>query len=478
MSRDYLKEKVIQHIGIQDVLSKYAPRKMTKNKMCCCPIHKEEHPSCKLYDDNTFRCFACGAKGDIIDLTQGILHLNFITALHRLANDFGIDKSDADFMRQMEEKERRDMERKLRKEAQEKKLREYNEILVNAMIKARWKKQNILNLDMISEQQLKELNSLSHRIDYLERIYMRFNDLCLGERKEHFSTLSIKYGADIGKIRDNDWENIQVPNSKAPEITTVQTNAKILYEASTFYRKSFIENPSSNLRNYVENTRHFTSETIKTFGIGISMNPTGMITELFSQHYDCDSMKENGLVFEKDGFMTDCMNNRFTIEIKDNLGRLAGFTGRLIRRSKRFKYLNSPSTKMFQKSKIVFNLDKAKDNIDYANKPYLIIVEGHCDVLSLWQNGIRNVVAIMGTACSHYHAKLLKMYTDNIVLCLDSDSAGEMASQKSREVLEKNGLNVHIATIEGAKDADELMQKENGKAIFRGIINNSLKKGE
>lgn len=477
MSRDYLKEKVIQNIGIKDVLGRYAPRKVGKNGMCCCPIHKEEHPSCKLYDDNTYRCFACGAKGDVIDFAQNILHVNFITALHRLANDFGIDKSDDEFLRQMREKEKRDMERKLRKQAQEKKLQEFNEILINSILSARKEKQEICRLDMISEQQLSKHSLLTDRINYMERIYMLFNDLCLGERKEHFSTLCIKYGKEIELIKKGEWENIEIPYDMTKSNGFVAPKERnVLSEATNFYKESFRNNSTSKLHKYVETVRHFSKETVKTFGIGISMNQTSLITNLFHDGYSCHEMQENGLIFEKDGYMTDCMGNRFTIEIRDNIGRLVGFTGRTTRTTKRFKYLNTPTTKLFQKSKIVFNLDKAKNYIDYSQRPYLIIVEGHCDVISLWQNGIRNVVAIMGTACSNHHARLLKMYTENIVLCLDSDKAGQIATKKSKETLEKNGINVFVAQIEGAKDADELMQKENGKEIFREIIKKSFLK--
>ena len=120
------------------------------------------------------------------------------------------------------------------------------------------------------------------------------------------------------------------------------------------------------------------------------------------------------------------------------------------------------------------NLDKAKYHIDYLNNPYLIVVEGYCDVMSLWQHGIKNVVAIMGTACTEYQARLIRMFCDKVVLCLDGDGAGQKAMASAEKMLNESGVRTYKAVLPDGKDGDELMQMENGIDLFMGIINKSL----
>lgn len=249
-----------------------------------------------------------------------------------------------------------------------------------------------------------------------------------------------------------------------------------LISVSQYYKDNLRQNPNCSLAKYITEKRKFNINTIATFGIGISDNPIGVTAWDYLKDHGCDQelAKEYGIVYEANGSLTDCMKNRFVIEIKDVCGNLVGFSGRVLGSPKRFKYVNTKGTPCFQKSKIVFNLDKAKYHIDYFSKPYLILVEGHCDVMSLWQNGIRNVCAIMGTACTEHHANLIKMFCRDVVLCLDTDNAGIEATIRSERVLTEQGVNVHKMFLPKGKDADEFMQMQDGAAIFKDLAKKAM----
>lgn len=250
---------------------------------------------------------------------------------------------------------------------------------------------------------------------------------------------------------------------------------KILKLTSDFYKANMKRHTDSELYDYVVNKRKLDFNTRETFGIGISMDDNGLIRFLERKGVERSEMQELGLIYEKDNESRDYMSNRFTIEIRDAFGALIGFSGRKIYGGGKYKYLNTKTTPMFAKRKTVFNLDKAKYHIDYLGNPYLIVVEGYCDVMSLWQHGIKNVVAVMGTACTEYQAKLIRMFCDKVVLCLDGDGAGQKAMESAEGMLNNHGVETYKAILTGGKDGDELMQMENGKELFMSIINKALK---
>ena len=245
-----------------------------------------------------------------------------------------------------------------------------------------------------------------------------------------------------------------------------------LLETSKFYKENLRQNPDSAFARYIYEKRKYTKETVATFGLGSSANMIGVSVAEHLKKLGCpvETAKEYGIIYEANNTLVDCMQNRFTIEIRDVFGNLVGFSGRVLGDTKRFKYMNTKATPCFQKSKIVFNLDKAKYYINYFAEPFLIIVEGNCDVMSLWQNGIRNVVAIMGTSCSEHHAKLIKMFCRKVVLCLDSDKAGQDATLRSEKVLTEQGIDVCKMCLPKGKDADEFMQMKGGKELFENLV--------
>ena len=233
----------------------------------------------------------------------------------------------------------------------------------------------------------------------------------------------------------------------------------ILQKAKEYYTRQFQKNPNHELSKYITESREFNEKTIKRFGIGISPNSKGLVTYLLGKGYTTEEMLKYGLIqMRADLTPYDFLENRFIIEIKDSYGNLIGFAGRQIKGNKKYKYLNIKNTPLFHKKKVVFNLFGAKYNIDYENFPFIILVEGYCDVMTLYQNGIKNVVCTMGTACSEHQAKLIKLYTNNILICYDGDKAGQKATENAIETFKSLNMNVSTLCLPDNQDPDEFLK--------------------
>ena len=146
--------------------------------------------------------------------------------------------------------------------------------------------------------------------------------------------------------------------------------------------------------------------------------------------------------------------------IFDAQGRVVGFGGRILSKGEP-KYLNSPETILFSKSRNLYGLNFAKA----ARKKELILVEGYMDMISVYQAGFHNVVASLGTAFNREHAMTLKKYAEDVILLYDSDEAGTNAALRAIPVLVENGFHVRVTQVPDGKDPDEFI-KQNGSAEF------------
>jgi DNA primase len=154
--------------------------------------------------------------------------------------------------------------------------------------------------------------------------------------------------------------------------------------------------------------------------------------------------------------------------ICDEQGRVIGFSGRVLSGDeKTAKYVNSPETPIFTKSKIFFGLDKSKRAILDAG--FAIICEGQLDLIACFTNGVQNIVAPQGTAFTEQHARMLKRYANEVVLCFDSDNAGQNAAVRALDHLLASGLAVRVAVVPAPHDPDSFI-KANGGAAFQGLI--------
>ena len=209
-------------------------------------------------------------------------------------------------------------------------------------------------------------------------------------------------------------------------------------------------------REYAEQ-RKLTKEAIQLFNIGFA--PSGyenLKTFLKKRGFDEKDLVSWGLLVEKNGRIYDKFRNRLMFPVTDHQGDVVGFSGRLIDpEDKGPKYLNSPETPVYKKSKILFGLFQAKEFIRKAG--FAVLVEGNIDILSSHKAGVPNIVAPLGTALTLEQLNLLKRYTDTVYFALDTDSAGQKALIKDLTLIDQIGMNAFVIDIKEFKDVDEMI---------------------
>lgn len=215
---------------------------------------------------------------------------------------------------------------------------------------------------------------------------------------------------------------------------------------------------------YLKN-RELTDETIRHFGLGFA-NKTGddLYRYLKNKGYSDSLLKETGLVSIEERGAHDKFWNRVMFPIMDVNNRVIGFGGRVMGEGTP-KYLNSPETRLFDKSRNLYGLNYART----SREKYILICEGYMDVIAMHQAGFTNAVASLGTAFTAQQAALLKRYTQQVVLTYDSDAAGTKAALRAIPILKGVGISVKVLNMEPHKDPDEFM-KNLGPEAFRERI--------
>lgn len=240
-------------------------------------------------------------------------------------------------------------------------------------------------------------------------------------------------------------------------------------EAARFYYSNLIkdENPALN---YLKK-RGLDLRTIKNFGLGYAYDSWDLLKKyLVSKGYGEHDILESGLLSKssKSDKIFDKFRNRVMFPIFDYRGKVIGFGGRVIDDGKP-KYLNSPDSEIFNKRYNLYGLNFARKHI--GNQKKLILVEGYMDLISLYQFGIKNTVATLGTALTDEQAELISRYADTLVLSYDSDQAGINASMRAIDILEKHGLSVRILDLGNSKDPDEFIREHGMTEMYNAIEN-------
>ena len=215
--------------------------------------------------------------------------------------------------------------------------------------------------------------------------------------------------------------------------------------------------------------RQLTDETIKRFGLGFANKTSNDLYQYMrSKGYSDAILKETGLFFIEERGAHDKFWNRVMFPILDVNNRVIGFGGRVMGEGEP-KYLNSPETKLFDKSRNLYGLNYART----SRAKYMLICEGYMDVIALHQAGFTNAVASLGTAFTSQHAVLLKRYTDQVVLTYDSDGAGVRAALRAIPILKEVGMSVKVLDMKPYKDPDEFI-KNLGQDEFRKRIDRAV----
>ncbi len=257
--------------------------------------------------------------------------------------------------------------------------------------------------------------------------------------------LARKAGVDLSMYKDN-TKGTGKKKKRLYELLSVATK---------YYQQTLPKNQHA--LEYVTKSRHLNKKVVQDFMIGYAPNTQDSIVHFLSKKGFSDTeIREAGMMNRAS---KDLFRSRLMIPLADASGEVIGFTGRLIANDpKAPKYLNTPQTLLYDKSRHVFGLHQAKETIRKQDRA--VIVEGNLDVVSSHQAGIFNVVAAAGTALTEQHLKIVKRFTGNISLAFDNDRAGLAATERAIEISQQLGIELTIISLpEDAKDPDELLQQ-------------------
>ncbi len=240
-------------------------------------------------------------------------------------------------------------------------------------------------------------------------------------------------------------------------------NAKLkerMYEAlelaTKFYQVQFSKNQTT--LNYVFKERKFTKQVVLDFRLGYAPNTgTALRNYLIKKGFNDDELQKAGLVTKNYRQPSDMFRSRLMIPLADGQGRIIGFTARLLADNPNApKYLNTPQTLLYDKSRHVYGLHLAKEAIRKGG--FAVITEGNLDVIASHQIGVKQVVATAGTAVTEEHLKILRNLTNDVRFAFDKDIAGQNATERAIPIASKVGVNLSVINIKDAKDPDELIR--------------------
>ena len=252
----------------------------------------------------------------------------------------------------------------------------------------------------------------------------------------------------------------------ASEVNKSQKNRilEINNKAAYFFHHFLLEMPASQgARDYLKR-RELKPETIAEWQVGFIPEQWDLLTQyLLKKGNSIDDLLASGLTIKKDGGgVYDRFRGRIMFPLWDTHGNIVGFTGRVLVETEKSggKYVNTPQTLVFDKSRILYGLNRAKTEI--KNKDFTVLVEGQMDVIACHQAGMKNVAASSGTALTFEQVKLLKRYSNNIAIAFDADAAGQNAAKRGIDLALEQGMNIKIIQIPAGcgKDADECLKKD------------------
>ena len=264
---------------------------------------------------------------------------------------------------------------------------------------------------------------------------------------------------------------IVIPEDKTPGLGEV-SRTRVMdmnREAARFFYSTLVSGKYPDALSYLQQKRGFSPALIRHFGMGFAPPEWGsLVKHLKSKHYSEEEMIAANLAAKSSkGTVYDVFRNRIMVPIFDINGNVVAFGGRVMDDSKP-KYLNSTDTPAFKKRRTLFALNFAKD----VCAERIILCEGYMDVIALHGAGFSSAIATLGTAITEEHARLMKRYTKEVVICYDADEAGQRAADKAFALLSEVGLETKILKVEGAKDPDEYIKKH-GAGKFKLLLDGS-----
>lgn len=239
-------------------------------------------------------------------------------------------------------------------------------------------------------------------------------------------------------------------------------------DAAGFFRQNLMKNAKA--LNYLK-ARGIDDKACETFSIGYAPRSwNALLNYLSRKGYKPEAVKKAGLAVQGQKGVYDTFRDRILFPIYDLKGDAVAFGGRSIDGSEP-KYLNSPETPIFNKRKVLYGLDRAKDTVKKGGNA--LFMEGYMDVITAHLHGFSNAVAPLGTALTPEHGKLIKRFTEEVVVVFDSDQAGVKAAKKAAGILLESGLGVKILSVPDNEDPDSFL-REKGKDAFEKLLSSPL----
>ncbi|MBO7238353.1 MAG: DNA primase [Elusimicrobiaceae bacterium] len=284
---------------------------------------------------------------------------------------------------------------------------------------------------------------------------MKIENLSFNEAKQKL--------ADLAGVEYKPEGNFSVAEQQRLQVR------KTLEFAKHFYHKTLLSAQGTPARNYIKG-RGLTKETTLKFELGLAQNETSaLVRQAHANHYTPAQLKEAGLCVLTEYGARDYFRNRLMFPIHNQRGEMVGFGGRILGEGEP-KYLNSPETAVFTKSQVLYGLNFAGPAIRKAGRA--VLLEGYMDVIACHQAGFEYTVAPLGTSLTSDHARLLKRYTDNVIVLFDPDAAGIKAALRGALILIEQGLFVKVASLSDGLDPDEYIAKY-GKEQFESVLDHA-----
>ncbi len=358
-------DEIRQKIDIVELISQYVTlKKAGRNFKGLCPFHSEKTPSFMVSPERQiFKCFGCGAGGDVFGFLMQIDGLDFGEALRELARRSGVELKDYRPTKEQEQKQR-----------------------------------------------LYEINHLA--AEYYHYILTKHK---VGKRALDYLT---NRGVGLSSVKE--------------------------------FNLGYAPDSWEDLLNWLVKKKGYTYQELEAAGLAI---------------------RRSGLPAGRQGWYVR-FRGRVMFPLTDLQGNVVGFSGRILDEEAKetAKYINSPETALYHKSRHLFGLTQTKNFVREKNQ--IILVEGELDAISSYQTGVKNVAAIKGSALTEDHVQLLKRFCETIILALDADAAGQMAMMRSLDIVESAGLNLKVVELVGGKDPDELAKSDPQawKQAVRGAV--------
>lgn len=262
-------------------------------------------------------------------------------------------------------------------------------------------------------------------------------------------------------------------NQKTVELKRKRdTLLKIMNDCAHFYLDNLNSGKADEHIEYILK-RRIPANIVRSFGLGASLNFNDLPQYLLSKGYSRRDLLDSGAVAETNGRLIDAQGGRLIFPVINAMDEVVAFGGRVLKKTDFAKYKNTKETLLFNKSKTLYNLNLLKKLKKSQTIKQVVMVEGYMDTISLYQAGFKNVVASMGTSLTQDQARLIKRYTDTVLISYDGDSAGQKANMRGLDILKGEGINVKVVPLPDGLDPDDVI-KQRGKDGYRACLDSAL----